>query len=196
MPVYFVGFQVIKLMNLHFFHCHLSFSNTTAFICVLTITPVWVRLNLSIIETVFSLCPPLPYNFHPPFPLFFFLPLFLTAAFHVTAVSRWTAPLTPNAKSGTEQHFELCLSIFLFFFYFLNTTENLWCQHMPVCWSIFSFLSLLVVSQDLSLSCQTVWTQQDRKVRPVVVTGQSRWWVCNWSFSLDFLESTLKVVIF
>lgn len=116
MPVYFVGFQVIMLMNLHFFHCHLSFSNTTAFICVLTITPVWVRLNLSIIETVFSLCPPLPYNSHPPFPLFFFLPLFLTAAFHVTAVSRWTAPLTPNAKSGTEQHFELCLSIFFFFF--------------------------------------------------------------------------------
>lgn len=124
MPVYFVGFQVIKLMNLHFFHCHLSFSNTTAFICVLTITPVWVRLNLSIIETVFSLCPPLPYNFHPPFPLFFFLPLFLTAAFHVTAVSRWTAPLTPNAKSGTEQHFELCLSIFIFFLFFKHHWES------------------------------------------------------------------------
>lgn len=114
MPVYFVGFQVM-LMNLHFFHCHLSFSNTTAFICVLTITPVWVRLNLSVIETFFYflcvlLCPVIPTLLSL---CFFFLPLFLTAAFHVTAVSRWTAPLTPNAKSGTEQHFELCLPNFL-----------------------------------------------------------------------------------
>lgn len=124
MPVYFVGFQVTKLMNLHFFSLpSLILQHHCVHLCPHH-HPVWVRLNLSIIETVFSLCPPLPYNFHPPFPLFFFLPLFLTAAFHVTAVSRWTAPLTPNAKSGTEQHFELCLSIFLFFLFFKHHWES------------------------------------------------------------------------
>lgn len=45
---------------------------------------------------------------------FFLLPTppFHPAAFHVTAISRWTTPRTPNAKSGTEPYFELFTQFF------------------------------------------------------------------------------------
>lgn len=40
--------------------------------------------------------------------LLFLIAPFLLSAFHVTAVSRWTTPHTPNAKSGTDYLLILC----------------------------------------------------------------------------------------
>lgn len=108
-------------------------------------------LDLSIIKMLFSLSVSSP---------------FLTA-FHVTTVSRWTAPLAPNAKSGTS-------AFFIFFLIGLSCSLYLgsWLvrvsvlpEQVLICTNVLYRLSLQEESLDLSLSCQTVWTQQDRKVR-------------------------------
>lgn len=51
---------------------------------------------------------------------------------------------------------------------FINSQKFLCCQECAsilISFHVGSFLSLLGESLDLSLSCQTVWTRQDRKVR-------------------------------
>lgn len=82
-------------------------------LCVLSATPVWVLLDLSIMKMLFFSVS-LFSNPQPPFvPLF---PPFLTAALHVTTVSRWAASCTPNAKSGSSFFSLLSVDFFLFFF--------------------------------------------------------------------------------
>lgn len=128
-------------------------------LCVLSASPVWELFDLPIMKTL------LPHLFllllpTPPAPPF--LPPFPSAAFHVTTVSRWTTPLTPNAKSGTCS-LKKNISETLLLLRICAEEVGSWVI-FSISFRVWSFLSPRGGSLDLSRSCQTVWTRQDRKV--------------------------------
>lgn len=88
------------------------------------------------------------------------------AAFHVTTIPRRATPFAPNAKSGTVRLLTLVLCCFFARFFLTHRLRGAQRTSCNLQRCVCSLRSLQEESLDLSRSCQTVWTRQDRKVCP------------------------------